>query len=91
MASAKEAKVVRDLFNGVVQTADVPGYAFVGMTDEGNLFQCAETGDFVVVKSIVKAEGFDGFDAVDAHNEKLAKAAEKAAAKAAKEAKEKGE
>ena len=89
MADQKTAKAIREFFGEVVQGTEFTGFDFVGITDEGSLFQNVETGDFVVVRTIVKAETFDGFDAVQAHTEKLEKAAEKAAKSKAKAEKDK--
>lgn len=84
MADQKQAKAIREFFGEVVRNTGFEGFVFVGVTDEGSLFQNVETEDFVVVRSIVKAETFDGFEAVQAHQEKLEKAAEKAAKSKAK-------
>ena len=72
-ASAK----VRGLFVEAVEGLEVEGFKFLGLTKEGALFEGTE--GHVVVKVVVKKEGFDAEDALDEFEEAKEKAAERAA------------
>ena len=89
---AKMSAKVRGLFVEAVEGLEVEGFKFVGMTKEGALFEGAE--GHVVVKAVVKKDGFDAEDALDEFVEAQEKAAERAAKskeKAEKAAKAKAE
>ena len=86
--TAKEAKVVREaVLAKVEEVLEIEGFEMVGRTSEGVAFESVETGDSLVVRTIVKAEGTDVRALVEeftAKQKALAEKAEKAAAEKAK-------
>ena len=71
MANQKVAKELRSLVLGTVAETEIEGAEFLGFTSEGAVFAIGV--DIVVVRAIVKAEGFDFNDAIAEYDEKLEK------------------
>lgn len=76
---AKMAKVMRFKFTEALGAIpEVDGFAYVGETKEGLAF--SDGSDTIVVKVVVKSEGFDLQAALEEKADAVAKAAEKASA-----------
>lgn len=85
----KEAKATREATYNVLENVDFAeaGLEYLGRVSEGNLY--AKGGDFVVVRTIVKADTFDAEAALEEYKAKEIAAKEKAAKKAKKASKDK--
>ena len=70
MATQKEMRAIREEIIGLVQELDFEGYEFEGIITDGLLFQHQALETFVVLKPIVKKEGFDFEDALLEYQEK---------------------
>ena len=75
---AKTAKLVRENFSNAVEGLEIlrTGFKFKGLTKEGSAF--SDGVDTIIVKTIVKSEGFDLESALEEKAEADAKAADKA-------------
>ena len=90
--TAKEAKVVREaVLAKVEEVLEIEGFEMVGRTSEGVAFESVETGDSLVVRTIVKAEGTDIRALVQEFTAKQEKAEKEKAEKEKKVAKAKKE
>ena len=83
MASQKEMREFRELFNVANSEVVVSDFVFAGFIIDGAAFE-NENGDVVVVKTIAKKEGFDLNDAIAEFNEREAAALEREQARAQK-------
>ena len=71
MANQKMAKELRTKVLETVAGTEIEGAEFLGFSTEGAVFGMGV--DIVVVRAIVKAEGFDYEDAIAEYTEKLEK------------------
>ena len=80
MATQKESMKIRADFATLLKklNSEDIGFEFLGFTIEGALFRNYATDDYVVLKTIVKSEGFDPDDALAEYAERAARAAERA-------------
>lgn len=86
MANQKQMRELRELIMHDLMNTEFPGFTFEGIVTDGVLLYHSEADSFIVIKPIVKKEGFEAEEALQEYQDKLVARAEKDAEKAKKAA-----